>query len=92
MESKLDVDPYDGEFWYPDHGSYLKSIELDSERQKLFQEFADSRLAKGPLAERVSKEDEQQAFEIHPHEYRQVKLRDGRLEYLDNDPVSSDNT
>ena len=53
----------------------------------MYHKFADSRVATGPLADRVSKEDEDTAFEINYEEYRSVKLSQGYLEYIDNDPV-----
>jgi hypothetical protein len=53
----------------------------------MYHKFAESRIATGPLADRISKEDEDTAFEIKYEEYRSVKLSQGYLEYIDNDPV-----
>jgi hypothetical protein len=40
------------------------------------------------MSERVSREEEKEAFKIEYEEYRSVKLNQGFLEYIDNDPVS----
>lgn len=47
-----------------------------------------TRTAKGPYAERISREEEKEKCEIIKEEYRSVKLSKGKLEYIDNDPVS----
>ena len=39
------------------------------------------------MAERVGREEEKEAFKIEYEEYRSVKLNQGFLEYIDNDPV-----
>eukprot|EP00345_Euplotes_harpa_P011511 CAMPEP_0168356368 /NCGR_PEP_ID=MMETSP0213-20121227/25108_1 /TAXON_ID=151035 /ORGANISM="Euplotes harpa, Strain FSP1.4" /LENGTH=96 /DNA_ID=CAMNT_0008368763 /DNA_START=1 /DNA_END=291 /DNA_ORIENTATION=+ len=85
-ELTMDVESYDSEYWYPESADFIKSVQLDPEKQRLFHEFALQRRATGALSERVSLDDEKQATQIFYEEYRQVHLSKVSLEYIDNDP------